>query len=147
MQTYAAAHTRTHSFPHTCSPMGSDSADTKRLSQRVKGHPGRGQIRTLGFFSVGQADIPSHIHTTSCTHTHTFSTPAILLLCSAGQAGSRWATTRACLKEQDHVTQEPQAKRIFPCTKSPHQRRLMQTNCRSSLVRIRSYILGVSEVL
>lgn len=87
MQTYAAAHTHTHSFPHTGSPMGSGSADTKRLSRGVKGHPGRGQIRTLGFFSVNQADIPSH--------THTFSTPAILLLCSVGQAGSWWATTRA----------------------------------------------------
>lgn len=116
MQTYAAAHTHTHSFPHTCSPMGSVSADTKKLSQKVKGHPGRGQIRTLGFFSVSQADIPS------LTHTHTFSTPAILLLCSVGQAGSRWATTRGCLKEQDHITQEPQAKQIFTCTKQPHQK-------------------------
>lgn len=138
-------HTLTLTASHTHALPWAQAQQTQREGERVKGHPGRGQIRTLGFFSVGQADIPSHIHTTSCTHT--FSTPAILLLCSAGQAGSRWATARACLKEQDHVTQEPQAKQIFTCTKSPHQRRLMQTNCCSSTVRIRSYILGVFELL
>lgn len=94
MQTYVAAHTHTHSFPHTCSPMGSGSADTKRLSPRVKGHPGRGQIRTLGFFSVGQADIPSH------THTHTHSVPLLFFCCSVGQQGRGGQLPEPALKSR-----------------------------------------------
>lgn len=75
-------HTHTQRHPHACSPMGLGPVDTKSLSWGVKGHPGRGQIRTPGSFSVGKTHIPV-VH----THTNTSSISAILSFCSVWQAG------------------------------------------------------------
>lgn len=85
------AHAHKHMRLNTLAPTpmlshGSRSTDTKSLSWGVKGHPGRGQIRTPSSFSADQTRIPSRAHT---------NTSSLLFFSfrSDWQAGVQWPTS------------------------------------------------------
>lgn len=147
MQTYAAAHTHTHSFPHTCSPMGSGSADTKRLSQRVKGHPGRGQIRTLGFFSIGHTKSHTHTHTDTHAHTHTFSTLLFFGSVQLDKQGRGGRPPEPALKSRIILHRSHKQSRSSRAPTHLTKRRLLQTNVLSQLRGSICCIFRIQQIL